>query len=631
MPSDEYIDVRIRLKDARKFIGDAKKAGAGIDILGTKGKNAGRSFGLASRGLNLFRKGIGAAATTAKYGAAIIAASVTLAVRGSVNAFLESNAVMADQRQALKTTGHAARVTAKHLNAMAKAQSLRTGFDDEAIAKSQTLLLTFTKIQNRVGKGNKIFNQAAVAVQDYARRFDKDLNVSAIAVGKALNDPIRGVTALRKVGVSFTEQQQKQIKKLVESGRMLDAQKIILKELQVETGGAARVFGKTFAGAIARARVIVSNLAEVIGEKLAPYIRRAVNFVTRFIRLFRKGKPELVGWADAAVYAADQVTGSGGKLWKLWVKVDRVFRKTKTGVENLAAGFRDILIAFGLSNDKAKEGGDLLNKMGDKLLDVTAYIRDFGKWLRAGSDGAESFKVALISLTTAVAVYQAYVKLAALWSARAAIAQGAWNAAMALNPIGLIVAAIALVVVGLVLAYKKVGWFRKGVDAVANGAVKAFKWVWQTIKDVFGWVKKNWKLLVAIMLGPVGLIVYGITKHWDTIKQAFVDMINWIIRKWNAFAEKLSFDVSIGGRTYEVNVPTVGEIGGTDAAAPGANNYINRQPTARSVAAAPVDASALFAAAAGPAGTGGDIVLKVDGREIARVTAKEVDSARARR
>ena len=48
-------------------------------------------------------------------------------------------------------------------------------------------------------------------------------------VGKALNDPLKGLTALSRIGVQFTAQQQEQIKAMVEVGDVAGAQKIILR------------------------------------------------------------------------------------------------------------------------------------------------------------------------------------------------------------------------------------------------------------------------------------------------------------------------------------------------------------------------------------------------------------------
>jgi hypothetical protein len=70
----------------------------------------------------------------------------------------------------------------------------------------------------------------------------------AIRLGKALNDPIRGLTALTRVGVSFTDEQREQVKALQQSGDLMSAQKIILAELQQQFGGSGAAFAKTFTG-----------------------------------------------------------------------------------------------------------------------------------------------------------------------------------------------------------------------------------------------------------------------------------------------------------------------------------------------------------------------------------------------
>jgi hypothetical protein len=63
---------------------------------------------------------------------------------------------------------------------------------------------------------------------DMSVALGQDMSSSAIQLGKALNDPIKGVSALQRVGVSFTASQKEQIKTLVQSGRTMDAQKLIL-------------------------------------------------------------------------------------------------------------------------------------------------------------------------------------------------------------------------------------------------------------------------------------------------------------------------------------------------------------------------------------------------------------------
>ena len=94
-----------------------------------------------------------------------------------------------------------------------------------------------------------MFDRAELASVNLSARLGQDLQSSAIQVGKALNDPIKGVTALQRVGVSFTAQQREQIKAMVEAGNVAGAQGIILGELEKQFGGAAEAQRKATPGA----------------------------------------------------------------------------------------------------------------------------------------------------------------------------------------------------------------------------------------------------------------------------------------------------------------------------------------------------------------------------------------------
>jgi len=93
------------------------------------------------------------------------------------------------------------------------------------------------------------------------------------------------------------------------------------------------------------------------------------------------------------------------------------------------------------------------------------------------------------------------------------IVQGILNTVMAMNPIGLVVIAIAGLAAGLVYAYKKSETFRNIVD----GAMSAVR---DAAAATFGWFKRKWPLLLAIITGPIGLAVYAVVKNWDKIKSA---------------------------------------------------------------------------------------------------------------
>jgi hypothetical protein len=219
-------------------------------------------------------------------GAALAGLAVE-AVR-SVGAFEESQAAVSQLEAVLHSTGGVAGVTKDAAIALASSLEKVTSYSDEAVIGAENLLLTFTNI------GKNQFPQATQTVLDMSTALGQDLKSSAIQLGKALQDPILGVTALRRVGVNFNEQQQEVIKNLVASGHQLDAQKMILKELQTEFGGSAEAAGKTFGGSVARLKNQINNLEESLGKMivnaLQPFIEKAANVATVLVDFFNGAK-----------------------------------------------------------------------------------------------------------------------------------------------------------------------------------------------------------------------------------------------------------------------------------------------------------------------------------------------------
>jgi hypothetical protein len=227
----------------------------------------------------------------------------------------EAQKVGALTTQVIKSTGGAANVTATEVGNLATSISNKIGVDDEAIQSGENLLLTFKNVRNEAGKGNAIFDQATKAAVDLAAGMaaasggQLDLRSSTTLVGKALNDPIKGLTALSRVGVTFTQGQKDQIKKLVETGHRMKAQKIILRELRSEFGGAAA----SQATESDKASVAIGNLKEQIGTALLPVVddlarftsTKAVPAISEFITGMQDGTGAGGDFADMLKDARD--------------------------------------------------------------------------------------------------------------------------------------------------------------------------------------------------------------------------------------------------------------------------------------------------------------------------------------
>jgi phage-related minor tail protein len=154
-------------------------------------------------------------------------------ITSSIQAFDEVKLQQDKLSSVLAATGHAAGFSAMQIGKLGSEIQSLTNYDDDAVAGAAAVLATFKQIEGAT------FERAVHAITDLSAVMGQDLQSSAVQVGKALNDPIRGITALRRVGVSFTKDQEAVIKSLAKMGDMAGAQKLILDELFSEFGGAA--------------------------------------------------------------------------------------------------------------------------------------------------------------------------------------------------------------------------------------------------------------------------------------------------------------------------------------------------------------------------------------------------------
>lgn len=178
------------------------------------------------------------------------------AVRAIVANTIESENALRQLEARIKSTGGAAGLSSEQLQSFASELQKVTTFGDDAILAMQGVLLTFTSI-----KGD-VFKDATRAILDLSTAMGQDLQSSAVQLGKALNDPLKGITALSKIGVAFTEEQKKLIKAFVDVGDVASAQRVILNELRVEFGGAAEAASNTFGGALTQLQNAFGDLLE---------------------------------------------------------------------------------------------------------------------------------------------------------------------------------------------------------------------------------------------------------------------------------------------------------------------------------------------------------------------------------
>jgi len=228
----------------------------------------------------------------------------------SVQSAMDAESAMADLEAVLKSTGGVAGVTLEELTKNAAALQKVTKFSDEAVMSAQGMLLTFTNI------GKDVFPDATMAALDMAEKFGMDASQAAITLGKALNDPISGVTALRRIGVMLTDEQQAQIESFMAVGDVASAQAIIMNELAVEIGGVAEAAGATTQGQFEQFKNQLDDMKETIGVALIPVLIRLMEAITPLIEKFAAATPAtqntIIALAGIAAAAGPVTTVIGG-------------------------------------------------------------------------------------------------------------------------------------------------------------------------------------------------------------------------------------------------------------------------------------------------------------------------------
>lgn len=197
---------------------------------------------------------------------ALAAIGVGFGLAGAFHDAEEVNRILATTDQLIENTGGSAGVTADEILALGDSLERVTNFESEATQEAANLLLGFKNVRNEVGEGNAVFDRAVLAGGDLAAVMNSDLSSATRNLGRALEDPVRGVNQLRRANIIFTEEQKDLVRSLVEQGDVLGAQTLILDEVESRVGGVA----EATAQASDRIRNSLGNIGEEFGAGLLP-------------------------------------------------------------------------------------------------------------------------------------------------------------------------------------------------------------------------------------------------------------------------------------------------------------------------------------------------------------------------
>ncbi len=228
-------------------------------------------------------KTVGAALTVGVSGPLI--AMAAKAVQGA----RDQAAAVAQVDAAIKSMGNTAGLSSEQLSKFADKLELNSLVDADEILKTSTAnLLTFGNV------AGENFLKAQQAAVDLAERMGGDLQGATLMIGKALNDPVKGLTALSRAGIQFTDSQKAQIKAMQEVGNVAGAQAIMLGELNRQFGGAAEAAAK--ADPMRQVFVKLGQVGDTVGEKLLPIIPVLADALISVLDAFTSLSPETQKW-----------------------------------------------------------------------------------------------------------------------------------------------------------------------------------------------------------------------------------------------------------------------------------------------------------------------------------------------
>jgi len=484
----------------------------------------------------------GAEKTGVSLGGIAKAAATGLAV-GAVVSFGKSAVKAAEESEVahnklvavFKNVGDASGAAAAAAEAYAGKLAASTGVDDEAIMGAQALLATFHSVSGAAGRQAGIFDRATAAAVDLAAAGYGDLNSNSIQLGKALEDPVKGMAALAKSGVTFTAAQKTAIQQMVKSGDTLGAQKIVLKNVEDQVKGTAAA---TATGS-AKMAVAWGNFQESVGAAILPFVS---GIQTQLAGLFAFVAANS-GWLVPLVLAITTVVGAL-----------LIFVKTVQFVKTTIAAFRVAWLALNSSFIASPIGLIIIAIVA--LIAIIVVIATKTTWFQSIWRAVTSFMSAAWRATVGAitaAWNAAWSFIAGIFRAIQNIAMTVWAWVRSNWPLlaGVLAGPFGVAVALVYKFWGPISGFFAGIvhsiGSVVSGVVGA---ITQPFITAFNIVKGAIQAAVGYIQGLLGGLTRTVSGAISTAKSVY----NAFAHTWNAIEVKMP--------SVDTHIPGIGKIGG---------------------------------------------------------------------
>ena len=420
----------------------------------------------------------------------------------------------------------------QRLAEFAKEQEMRIAVDDKVIKGVQAQLLSFKALSESADETGGAFDRATAAAFDMAAAGFGSAEGNATALGKALEDPIKGVAALARTGTVFTDEQREQIKVLQESGDLLGAQELILNELESQYGGVA----EATADASDKLQIAFGNIKETAGAALLPIFAELVEALLPVLELV------------------------GEEIAKAFEDLGPVLTDLAGQLPGLISAFVPLIPALGaiagLFLEMIAQILPVFVELFDKLLPIILELAPII---------ADVFVQALEAL---LPVFMEIIN--ALLPIIEALLPVVLELIMALAPVVIALVQAFLPLINLVLPIL-ISWWNilipiivkvaEIIAAVLVGAidflVDAIAWITEKLEGFSEFFNDLWVNIANFFIG----IINGMIGMFEGFVNFVIGGLNKMINALN----RLKFDVPdwvplIGGSTFSLNIPNIPEI-----------------------------------------------------------------------
>ena len=272
--AESNVKLRVDARDAVSALNQTNNASKQLNqTLNTTSKRAGTATANIQRFGISFRSVVGPMVA--------LTGALTLANR-SLNTFGKRQADLKVLAAQLERIGAGGSKQLGELKAAADRLGDATLFSQDDFIQSFNILSSFRAI------AVESFTEVSEVAADIAQVMGSDVKSATVQLAKALEDPKRGLTALSRSGITFNEAQTETIKKLVDSGKLLDAQALILETIKGQYEGAGEAAGKGFAGALDLLSENAGDAAEALGKVLEPAATDAANALAGLLEQISK-------------------------------------------------------------------------------------------------------------------------------------------------------------------------------------------------------------------------------------------------------------------------------------------------------------------------------------------------------